>query len=318
MNNRWDLVDLRIFCEVVQRSSFIGAATHLGISAAYVTKRVARFERELGARLFHRTTRRVLISEAGEKAYLWAKQVLGAANSLDDCMAMPKGAPSGQLRINSSHRLARDHLSPILALLKKQYPALTIWLESLDRRVDLLAEGIDIDFRMEPVSEPHLFAHQVKKNVRVLCATPDYLNKKGRPESLSELARHDCLLYRDRHQTFGVWQMEGPAGPESVRVSGPMGSNHSDIAWNWTLADLGVSLFAAWDVAASLQSGVLERVLPNHTQSADVYAVTTGRIEDSSKLQLCLSFISDQLCCGPHALNTSIGATSGAGIKQAP
>lgn len=310
MNNRWDLIDLRIFCEVVQRASFIGAATQLGISAAYVTKRVARFERELGARLFHRTTRRVMISEAGEKAYVWAKQVLGAANSLDDCMAMPKGAPSGQLRINSSPRLARYHLSPILVLLKKQYPALTLWLESLDRRVDLLAEGIDIDFRMEPVSEPHLFAHQVTKNVRVLCATPDYLDKRGRPKTLSDLARHDCLLYRDRHQTFGVWQMDGPNGPESVRVSGPMGSNHADIAWNWTLAGLGISLFAAWDLAGPLQSGVLERVLPEHTQSADLYAVTTGRIENSSKLQLCLSFISEQLCHGPYALDTSIAAAA--------
>jgi LysR family transcriptional regulator, transcriptional activator for dmlA len=317
VNNRWDLVDLRIFCEVVQRASFIGAATHLGISAAYVTKRVAHFERELGARLFHRTTRRVLISEAGEKAYLWAKQVLGAANSLDDCMAMPKGAPSGQLRINSSPRLARYHLAPILVLLKKEYPALTIWLESLDRRVDLLAEGIDIDFRMEPVSEPHLFAHQLKTNARVLCATPEYLDKRGRPETLSDLTRHDCLLYRDRHQTFGVWQMHGPDGIQSVRVSGPMGTNHADIAWNWTIAGQGIGLFASWDVAESIKSGILERVLPEHIQPADLYAVTAGRVEDSSKLQLCLSFIADKLRSGPYALDTTIGTTSVASDEPA-
>lgn len=308
MNNHWDLVDLRIFCEVVQRSSFVGAATHLGISAAYVTKRIAGFERVLGARLFHRTTRRVLISEAGEKAYAWAQQVLAAAGSLDDCMAMAKGAPSGQLRITSSPRLGRNHLSPILAQLKLRYPALIIWLELLDRRVDLLAEGVDIDIRMEVVSEPHLIAHPITRNVRVLCAAPQYLARKGRPQALADLAGHDCLVYRDRHQTFGVWHLDGPAGAESVRVSGPLGSNHSDIAWNWALAGLGISLFSSWDVAASLANGDLERVLPQHFQCADIYAVTAGRVENSSKLQLCLSFIADQLRSGPHALVTSVGA----------
>lgn len=303
MNNHWDLVDLRIFYEVVQRSSFVGAATHLGISAAYVTKRIGNFERTLGTRLLHRTTRRVMISEAGEKVYAWAKQVLDAANSLNDCMSMPKDSPSGQLRITSSPRLGRNHLSPILALLKQQYPGLNIWLELLYRRVDLLAEGVDIDIRMEAVSEPHLIAHPIMKNIRILCATPEYLDKKGRPERLSDLSRHDCLLYRDYHQTFGSWPLEGPNGTESVRITGPMGSNYSDIVWNWMHAGLGISLFSIWDVSASLASGELERVLPDYFQPADICAVTAGRIENSSKLQLCLSFIADQLRAGPYALN---------------
>ncbi len=297
---------MRVFCAVVQHSSFVGAATQLGISAAYVTKRIASFERVLGAKLFHRTTRRVLISEAGEKAYAWARQVLDAANSLDDCMAMPKDSPSGQLRITTSPRLGRKHLSPILALLKKRYPGLNIWLESAYRRVDLLAEGVDIDIRMEDVREPHLITYPIQKNVRILCASPDYLDRKGRPQTLSDLANHDCLLYRDYQQIFGVCHMEGPHGSESVRVTSPMGSNHSDIVWNWTLDGLGISLFSCWDIAPALASGAVERVLPDYCQPADIYAVTTGRIENSSKLQLCLSFITEQLRDGPHALDTSI------------
>lgn len=306
MNNSWNLVDLRIFCEAVRRGSFVGAATELGISAAYVTKRIAHLERVLGARLFHRTTRRVSISEAGERAYGWARQVLDAASALDDCMAMPSDAPSGQLRITTSLRLGRKHLSPILALLKARYPRLNIWLESVYRRVDLLAEGIDIDIRMEEVSEPHLIAHPIMSNVRVLCAAPAYLAKRGHPQTLADLAEHDCLLYRDYHQTFGLWHMQGPAGPESVRVTGPMGSNHSDIVWNWTLDGLGISLFSSWDVADDLASGTLVRVLPDYFQPADLYAVTAGRADGSAKLQLCLAFITEQLRHGPHALNTAI------------
>ncbi|WP_153110837.1 LysR substrate-binding domain-containing protein [Propionivibrio limicola] len=306
MNNHWDLVDLRIFCEVVQRGSFVGASTQLGISAAYVTKRIASFERILGTKLFHRTTRRVSISEAGEKAYVWAKQVLDAANSLDDCMAMPQGSPSGQLRVTSSPRLGRKHLAPIFASMRKQYPLLNIWFESVYRRVDLLAEGIDIDIRMEEAREPHLISHRIMKSDRVLCATPDYLDKKGRPRTLSDLTEHDCLLYRDFHQTFGVWQMNGPNGPKSVRVSGPMGSNQSDTVWNWTLAGLGISLFSSWDVAKDLKSGKVERVLPDYVQPADIFAITAARTENSTRLQLCLSFIAEQLRTGPYALDTQI------------
>lgn len=313
MHNRWDLIDLRIFCAVVHSSSFVGAAAQLGISAAYVTKRVGSFERVLGVKLFHRTTRRVMISEAGEKAYAWAKQVLDAASSLDDCMAMPKDAPTGQLRITSSPRLGRNHLSPILALLKVRYPGLNIWLELLYRRVDLLAEGVDIDIRMEEVSEPHLIAHPLMKNIRILCAAPGYLDKNGRPRTLSDLTRHDCLLYRDFHQTFGTWTMEGPSGTESVRINGPMGSNHSDIVWNWMHAGMGVGLFSSWDVASALNSGALERVLPDYFQPANIYAVTAGRIENSSKLKLCLSFIAEQLRSGPYALDTSLGTAYPAG-----
>lgn len=302
MNKHWDLVDLRIFCEVVRRGSFVAAASQLGISAAYVTKRIANFEHQIGHRLFHRTTRRVLISEAGEKAYQWATQVLEAANSFDECMATTPDAPSGKLRITTSLRLARKHLAPILGLMREKYPLLEVWLEAIYRRVDLLAEGVDIDIRMENVSEPHLIAHPLMENVRILCAAPAYLARKGTPQSLADLADHDCLLYRDFHQTFGLWHMQGPNGAESVRVSGPMGSNHSDIVWNWTKQGFGISLYSSWDISEDLACGELVRVLPEYSQPANLIAVTAARTENSAKLQTCLTFIREQLKEGPYAL----------------
>lgn len=297
---------MRIFCEVVLRGSFVGAATNLGISAAYVTKRLRNFEQALGARLLHRTTRRVMISDAGEKAYIWARQILDSANAFDEWMKTPEDALSGNLRVTTSMRLGRKHLSPILALMKQQHPGLSIWLDCVYRRVDLLAEGVDIDIRMEPVSEPHLIAHPIKRSVRILCAAPSYLERKGRPGLLSELVNHDCLLYRDFHQKFGVWHMDGPQGRESVRVTGPMGSNHSDAVWSWTVGGLGISLFSCWDVAESLKSGELERVLPAYSQPADLYAVTTDRMENSTKLDQCLTVIIEQLRAGPYALDTEL------------
>ncbi|MGY0196210.1 LysR family transcriptional regulator [Leptothrix sp. BB-4] len=307
-NTAWDLDHLRVFALVARRASFVAAATELGMSPAYVSKRVAELERALGVALFHRTTRRVLISEAGEAALGWARQVLEAVDRLQDSVARTADAPgdalalSGPLRISTSLRLGRHHVSPILAELQARHPGLEIWLELLDRRVDLLAEGFDIDIRMGEVTEPHLIAHPIVRNARVLCAAPSYIARRGLPQTLAELAGHDCLLYRERHQTFGVWRLQGPDGPASVRVTGPMGSNHSDIVRNWALDGRGIILLAGWDVAEQLRGGELVRVLPQYHQSADVWAVTAARLDQTVRLKACLAFLVERLKAGPHAL----------------
>jgi LysR family transcriptional regulator, transcriptional activator for dmlA len=306
VNNDWDLVDLRVFCQVARRSSFVAAATELGISPAYVSKRVADLEKALGVTLFHRTTRRVRISDAGEAAYAWARKVLEAVEGLNDSVSHKDTGLSGPLRISTSLRLGRHHLSPILAELHRAHPELEIWLELMDRRVDLLAEGFDIDIRMGEVSEPHLITHLVTENVRVLCAAPDYLARRGTPKTAADLANHDCLLYRERHQTFGSWRLQGPHGEETVKVTGPIGSNHSDIVCNWAMEGHGIILLASWDVASALKSGTLQRVLPDYRQEANVWAVTAARLQTSPKLRACTQFIMKRLRRGPHALDTSI------------
>jgi len=303
-NNKWDLVDLRVFCRVAQRASFLSAATELGISPAYVSKRIARLERALGVALFHRTTRRVRISEAGEAAYAWACKVLEAADSLEENVAQASAELAGPLRISSSLRLGRNHLAPILAGLHRQNPKLDIWLELLDRRVDLLAEGFDIDVRIGEVIEPHLVAHFIARGSRVLCAAPQYLARRGSPKSLDDLVHHDCLLYRERHTAFGVWRMLGPHGIESIKVTGALGSNHSDIVRNWALAGRGVILLADWDVAQDLQSGQLQRVLPDYRQEANIWATTAATLKSSAKVRTCTQFIVKALQQGEFALQT--------------
>src|SRR4051812_35788025 len=124
MTNGWDLSDLRVFCSVARRSSFVGAATELGISPAYVSKQIGDFEQALGATLFHRTTRRVVITEAGETAYAWARRVLEAADSLNQEVTGSRKSLSGVFRVSTSLRLGRSHVSPILALLSKRHSEL--------------------------------------------------------------------------------------------------------------------------------------------------------------------------------------------------
>ena len=143
----------------------------------------------------------------------------------------------------------------------------------------------------------------VNRGLTLLAA---YLAQRGHPKTLADLTAHDCLMYRERHQTFGVWRMQGPNGPETVKVTGVMGSNQSDIVHQWALAGLGIIPLASWDVAGLLREGVLERVLPQYHQSADVWAVTAARLDQSVKLRLCTQLLISQLQSGPNALDTSV------------
>ncbi len=262
-NNDPFLRDLRLFCTVARRASFIAAANETGISPAHVSKRIAMLEAMLGAKLFHRTTRRVSVTAEGESAFAWAQKILEDVDGMLEAVGATGGEPRGLLRIATSVRLGRRHVAPVLSRLRQQHPGLEVWLELLDRRVDLIGESFDLDIRVGEVEEPHLIASKIASGSRVLCAAPAYLARRGMPEHPGELPRHDCLLLRERDQAFGVWRLQGPDGWETVKVTGSMASNHSDVTHQWALEGFGIIMASVWDVAARVRAGELVRVLPD-------------------------------------------------------
>lgn len=304
-HNRPGLADLRILCAAVRNSNFAAAARALAITPTYVSKRIAALERQFGVALFRRTTRRVHITEAGEIAYSWARRILDDVSAMGEEVTSARNVPRGPLRISTSLRLGRDHVAPALSLLQKAYPKLEIWLELVDRRVDLIAEEIDIDIRVGDVTEPHLIAHRVVRSNRILCAAPSYLERHGTPMALADLSRHECLQFRDRLLPFGTWRLQGPKGHEIVRVNGRLGSNHSDIVLGWALDGHGIILLSEWDIASNIAAGTMVRVLAAYRQSADVWAVTASAQRNSSKMRLAIDFLSKQLTKGRFALHAA-------------
>jgi LysR family transcriptional activator of dmlA len=298
-----ELTDLRVICCVARLSSFVAAAQELGISPAYVSKRIAEFERCFGTILFNRTTRRVHLSTQGEAVYARARKILADVNGLSAEMSNARIAPSGPLRVSTSLRLGRKHVSPILARLGQTYPGLEIWLELVNSRLDMIGENIDIDIRVGEVDEQHLIAQRVVESKRILCASPAYLEKRGAPASVADLARHDCLLFQGRDQPFGVWRLEGHDRLESIKVRGRAGSNHGDIMRDWALEGYGIIMLSDWDVADDLASGALVRVLSKHGQRADVMAVTTTRSASSAKIRHTLEFLVGELREGQYSLH---------------
>jgi LysR family transcriptional activator of dmlA len=148
VNNLLENTDLRVFVTVVRQGSFAGAAQALGMSPAYVSKRIGVLEAALGVRLFQRTTRRVVITEDGAQAFERAQAILASLDELIEESAERRRAPSGQLRVCSSFGFGRQVVAPAIARLARAYPALQIRFEVFDRLVDPVAEGFDLDVRI--------------------------------------------------------------------------------------------------------------------------------------------------------------------------
>lgn len=283
--------DLRFLVAVARQSSFVAAAEELGVSPALVTKRIKLMEQALGASLFNRTTRRVVITEDGERAYHWAQKILDDLDHLMGDISSKRRSPRGTLRVCSSFGFGRNIVGPALSELAAKYPALEVRFEVFDKLIDVGAEGFDLDIRVGDEIAPHHIAKKLAPNYRVLCAAPKYLRKRGKPKSLAELANHDCLVIKERDHPFGLWRLHDGLEEHVVKVRGPLSSNHGEIAVGWAVDGRGIALRSIWDVRPLLESGALVQVIPEFIQPASIWAVYPARLETSAKVRVCVEWL---------------------------
>ncbi|MGO4745865.1 LysR substrate-binding domain-containing protein [Serratia quinivorans] len=293
MNNLPILSDLRVFVLVARRAGFAAAADELGVSPAFISKRIALLEKALEVSLLHRTTRRVAITEDGERIYEWAQRILNDVDQMMDELSDARQAPQGTLRIVSSFGFGRRFVGPALSALALQYPALELRLDVSDRLVDLVSEGFDLDIRIGDDIAPNLIARKLAQNQRILCASPEYLQRCGTPKNLSELSGRACLAIKERDHPFGLWRLQGPQGEEAVKVTGGLSSNNGEIVHQWCLDGQGVALRSFWDVRESIENGWLVHILPDYYQPADIWAVYVSRLATSAKVRVTVEFLRD-------------------------
>jgi LysR family transcriptional activator of dmlA len=292
VNETPSLDDLRVFCVVARKASFIAAADELSFSAAYVSKRVAVLEQRLGGtRLLNRSTRRVSVTEAGERVFEWATKILDDVEHLVEDVSTTRRVPRGTLRVSSSFGFGRHVVGPALSRLTDVYPQLNVRFDLFDRLVDIGGDGVDLDIRVGDEIAPHLIARKLASNHRVLCAAPSYLDAHGMPNHLSELATHQCLAIKERDHPFGLWRLTEAGVPASVKVNGPLATNDGEVAVQWALEGRGIVLRSMWNVRPYLESGRLRQVLPTVIQPANVWAVYPARLASSAKVRVCVDFL---------------------------
>ncbi len=287
--------DLKVFCEAANHQNFSKAAHMLGVSPAYVSKRIQALEAQLSIRLFHRTTRHIALTEQGERARMLALDVLSSVERLQNTVIEARTELRGELRVATSFGFGRRVVSDALAQFSLKYPLINVKLEVLDCLVDMVRERYDIDVRIGDVIAPNYIARRVADNYRILCASPKYLEKYGEPKNLKDLESHNCLIVRERDHPVGVWKLTRGDGRhvENIKVRGTLTTNNGEIAVAWALNGHGIMLRSVWDSQRHLQSGELVHVLKPYRQEANIWVVYPERLESSAPVKACAEHLEE-------------------------
>jgi DNA-binding transcriptional LysR family regulator len=270
-----DLLDYEIFTRVIKAGSLSAAARELHSTPAMISKRLTRLEDRLGVKLLHRTTRRLTATEVGQSFYERVVAVLAAVADAENLAAIDNDRPRGLLRVSLPTSFGRLHVAPKLKAFLDAYPELRLHVDLEDEYVDLTAGGFDVAVRIGTLPDSTLIARRLAPNRRVLCASPQYLEKFGTPRSLEDLDRHRLLAAEP--QT--AWRLDGPHGPVTYKPQSSLQTNSSELVREAVLTGLGIAFRSTWDVASELKVGALKRVLPAFPGASDVniYAVYAGR-----------------------------------------
>ena len=258
--------ELQAFISVVDQGGFTGAADRLGLSKSAVSKHVSALEARLGARLLNRTTRRVSPTEIGMLYYDRVRKVLADATAADELVTAHQQNPRGQLRVSAPMSFANRHLSPLIAEFLCRYPEMSVDLVLDDRQVDLIKDGFDLAVRIGILQDSALMSRKIAGTLMRLVASPDYLERTGRPERPEDLSSHDLLHYSFA-TTGHFWRIRTNSGEERhVRSGGRLIANNGDILLEAALAGLGIVQSPSFFLGDLLQTGKLVEVLPDLDQ----------------------------------------------------
>jgi DNA-binding transcriptional LysR family regulator len=262
-----DFEALAIFAKVVELRSFAAAAGELSLSKATVSKAVTRLEQRLGARLFNRTSRRLALTDAGQKLSERAARLLADGEALENEALAQSVAPRGLVRLAVPMTFGIMAVAPILPEFLKQYPDVAIDLHLSDAMVDLIGEGFDAGLRIASLPDSSLIARRLCAMPRYTLASPAYLDRHGRPTHPMHLAQHKCLGYAYL-STPDVWHYTNAAGEQaSVRPAGPLRVNNGEALMPAVLAGLGIADLPEFIAGDAIASGKAEVILKDWKQT---------------------------------------------------
>ena len=294
-----DSLDLiQTFREVARRGSFSAAARALDLSPASVSKYIAALEARFGVRLFHRTTRKVSLTDAGQLLYERSGPVLELIELTEGELHERATRPSGRLTVSAPHGLMQTPTPELLGRFLTLHPAVSLQLMLTNRGVDLVEEGVDIALRIGPIPDANLIVRRLMRIDRCVAATPAYWHAHGRPAHPRELGTHHTLT-ATLHGEAPVWPFEDSGKPLAVALQPRVDA--SDVAPLLTLAlqDLGVVYMSRPALAPHLASGALVEVLADHVpQNTWLYAAYAQRRHNSAALAALLGFLEQET----HAL----------------
>jgi DNA-binding transcriptional LysR family regulator len=251
-----DLEDLRAFAEVAETGGFGRAGKGLGLSKSMISRRVARLEAELGAQLLSRTTRGVVVTEAGESFKAHADRVLAELEAARDAVAVQGGEVAGTLRVAAPLSFGITHLAPVLAELAVRHPRLEVDAAYSDRFVDLIGERYDVAVRLGNLADSSLIARRIAPIKAVMVASPAYLERRGAPQRPEDLDGHDAVT-----QLSEAWRFRDGKREIVVRPRARFRADSGQAMLDAVVAGVGVAALPTFLAGHELESGRLVAIL---------------------------------------------------------
>ncbi|TRN75799.1 LysR family transcriptional regulator [Pseudomonas syringae] len=286
------IIAARVFIAINERGSLIAAAEALDMSRAMVTRYLAQMERWAGARLLHRTTRKLGLTAPGQVTLLRCQQLVELADAVPLAADTQVDEPRGMLRIACSQSLAQAVLAPAVTAYLQRYPDTSADLIIGNEAVDLVSERIDLAIRITNQLDPNVIARPLGQCASVVCASPAYLAVHGTPSRPQELSAHNCLTY----SYFGksLWEFTRQQMPLSVPVGGNLSANDSVVLLEAAVAGAGISLQPVHSAAPLMASGKLIALMPEYQPRAlGIHAIYTSRHHQSATLRTFLDFLTE-------------------------
>lgn len=284
-----------VFVAVVESGSFSSAASRLGMTKSAVSKRISVLEDSLGVRLFNRTTRKLTLTEAGERFSDYARNTVLIAQDGFAEISTFRGKPKGTLKINAPMTFSRLHLVPYIKEFLEMYPELEVVLSMDDKVVDLTEGAFDVGIRIGELKDSSLVAKKLVDCKSVVCASPKYVEQFGRPSSPEELTNHNCIYY-SLFQAGVEWTFFKNGRKTKVQPRGNFIVNNSDAIAEVLLQGLGICQMPTFIVSKYLSNGALVTILDDYSlPSHAIYAVYPERKHLPEKVSVFINYMKEKL-----------------------
>lgn len=292
--------EMTAFVRVVDSRGFSAAASGLGLTPSAVSKLITRLETRLGVRLLQRTTRALHLTAEGEVFYAAARRIVGEIETLENQISGQGSTPQGLLRVTTSLAFSTHQLTPVLPEFLARYPLVRLEVLPTDRIVDMVEEGMDVALRIGRLADTSFMARKIGEDRRLICAAPSYLAQHGAPGRPEDLARHNCILSRER-ATLNRWQFRVDGEIRTIEVTGRIAVDEGELQLQLAVQGLGLARLTRLTVARAVRDGTLVPLLGDY--SADdpvaIHAVYPHRRHLAPRVTAFVNFLIEKFTPPP-------------------
>ena len=293
MKNMDHFKQISTFTEVASRGSLSAAARAEGIAPAMIGRRLDALEERLDVKLLQRTTRKIALTNEGAIFLEDCQRILSELKEAESLVSERSAKASGQLNISAPSGFGRKHVAPLIPTFLNEHTEVNLTLNLNDKLVDLIGDGVDVAIRIAALSDSNLIGVKLADNKRLVVASPDYLQRNGKPQRLEDLQKHNCLTFSNDGSQRG-WTFNEQGKKVMLKVEGNMTCNDGAVLHQWALEGKGLAWRSMWEIGNDLKTGKLVSVLDDYiSHDNDIYAVFAQRRHLPLRTRAFIDFLRD-------------------------